>query len=266
MTREMRAHFNLTENPFSREIPTDQLLALPSIQTSLQTLKLLLETRGTGVLTGKSGTGKSCLIRMLINGMHAGLMKPLYLCHTSIGVTEFYTHLTTALGLPPAGRRATMFRTVQERIYSLHRSSHIHTVLIVDEAHMLSNEILKELRLIANFEVDSLNAMTILLCGQESLLQKFGLSILESLANSITISISTEGLPKEETFSYVEQRISACGGSSALFTKGALNLIHQASVGVLRSTGTIANAAMGKAFAGNSPTVETEHVQAVISR
>ncbi|MDF1569444.1 MAG: hypothetical protein P1P77_15605, partial [Spirochaetaceae bacterium] len=100
----------------------------------------------------------------------------------------------------------------------------------------------------------------------ESLLQKFGLSILESLANSITISVSTDGLPKEETFSYVEQRITACGGNPAMFTKGALNLIHQASVGVLRSIGTIAAAGMGKAYSGDSPTVETEHVQAVISR
>ena len=82
---------------------------------------------------------------------------------------------------------------------------------------MLSNEILKELRLLANFEVDSVNAMTILLCGQESLLQKFGLSILESLANSITISVSTDGLPKEETFSYVEQRITACGGNPIVY-------------------------------------------------
>lgn len=266
MTREMLSHFNLSTHPFSKEIPTDQLLTLPSIHSALKTLELLVETKGIGCLTGKSGTGKSCLIRMLIAGMHTGLVKPLYLCHTSIGVMEFYTHLATALGLPPAGRRAVMFRSVQERVYSLHRSSRIHTVVIVDEAHLLSNEILKELRLIANFEVDSVNAMTILLCGQESLLQKFGLSILESLANSITLSVSTDGLPKEETFSYGEQRIAACGGNPAMFTKGALNLIHQASVGVLRSIGTIAAAGMGKAYAGDSPTVETEHVQAVISR
>lgn len=266
MTREMLSHFNLSTHPFSKEIATENLLSLPSVQTALTTLELLVETRGIGCLTGKSGTGKSCLIRMLMKGMHTGLVKPVYLCHTSIGVMEFYTHLATALGLPPAGRRAALFRSVQERVYALHRTSRIHTVVIVDEAHLLSNEILKELRLLSNFEVDSVNAMTILLCGQESLLQKFGLSILESLANSITISVSTTGLPKEETFSYIEQRITACGGHTGMFTQGAQNLIHQASVGVLRSIGTIATAGMGKAFAGNSPIVETEHIQTVISR
>ena len=99
MTREMLSHFNLSTHPFSKEIPTDQLLTLPSITSALTTLELLVETKGIGCLTGKSGTGKSCLIRMLIAGMHTGLVKPLYLCHTSIGVMEFYTHLATALGL-----------------------------------------------------------------------------------------------------------------------------------------------------------------------
>lgn len=266
MTRDMLSHFNLSGQPFTKEIATDKLLALPSINRALKTLELLVETKGIGCLTGKSGTGKSCLIRMLMAGLHTALVKPVYLCHTSIGVTEFYCHVATAVGLAPTGRRATLFQAIHERIYSLYRSSRTHTVVIVDEAHMLSNDILRELRLLANFEVDSLNAMTILLCGQEALLQKFGLSILESLANSITISVSTDGLPKEETFSYVEQRIAACGGNTAMFTQGALNLIHQASVGVFRSIGTIATAAMGKAFSAGSPTVETEHVQAVISR
>lgn len=266
MRRDIISYYNFTKAPFSKEIATDRLLTLPSIQTTLDNLTLLIETRGIGVLTGKSGTGKSTVLRMLINQMHTGLFKPVYICHTSIGATEFYTHLTDALGLPPAGRRATMFRAVKERIYSLYRTSHIHTVLIIDEAHLLSNEILKELRLLGNFEVDSINAMTILLCGQESLLQKFGLSTLESLANSITISANTDGLPKEETFGYIESRITAYGGSPTLFTKGALNLIHQASVGVMRSIDTIATAGIGRAFTAGSPTVETEHIQAVISR
>src|SRR5690554_3682966 len=102
MTRQMLSHFNLSTHPFSKEIATDDLLSLPSVQTALTTLELLVETRGIGCLTGKSGTGKSCLIRMLMKGMHTGLVKPVYLCHTSIGVMEFYTHLATALGLPPA--------------------------------------------------------------------------------------------------------------------------------------------------------------------
>ena len=114
MTNEMLSFFNLSAHPFTKEIATEKLMA----------------------------------------GMHTGLVKPVYLCHSSIGVMEFYMHLAAALGLPPAGRWAAMFRSIQDRVYSLHRSSRIHTVVIVDEAHLLSNDILKELRLLPDFEVD----------------------------------------------------------------------------------------------------------------
>jgi len=266
MNQDMLRHFNLSAYPFTKEIATEKLISLPSTQAVLSGLKFLIDTRGIGVLTGKSGTGKSCLIRLLMQELHTGLYKPIYLSHTSVGVLEFYSHLAAAIGLEPVGRRATLYRAIHERILQLHRQSRMHTVLILDEAHLLSHEVLKELRLLANYEVDSLNVMTILLCGQESLVQKFGLSTLEPLANSITVSLTTDGLPKEESIAYIESRITACGGHPGLFTQQALKLIHQASVGVLRSIGTIATAAMIKAYQTDAQTIEAEHAQAVLTR
>lgn len=233
MNQDILRFFNLSGYPFTKEIATDKLLALPSTQSRLAGLKLLVDTRGIGVLTGKSGTGKSCLLRMLIAELHTGLYKPLYLSHTSVGVQEFYSHLADALGLATTGRRATLYRAIHERVLSHHRQGRINTVLILDEAHLLPIDVLKELRL---------------------------------LANSITVSVGTDGLPQEETFAYIESRITDCGGHAAMFTQGALKLIHQASVGVLRTVGTIATSAMMKAYHANAPTVEAEHVQAVLTR
>lgn len=266
MSKKMLSYFNLTDIPFSKEIKTEQLVKLPSVEKALNSVKLLVETRGIGLLTGKSGSGKSCILRLLQSALNPALYKIIYLCHSSIGLYEFYTHLATGMGLPPKGRRATLFRTVKERILSLHSSHKVHPVLILDEAHLLSHDILQEIRLLTNFEIDSVNALTVLMCGQESLNLAFGLSMLESLASSITINIQLDCLPAEESFAYVEKRISDCGSSSTLFTKPALTLIHQASGGVFRSIGIIAWAAMHKAFLGKSPQVEAEHVKAVIER
>lgn len=266
MNEECRIYFGLSSLPFTKEIPTTQLLQLPTIAQALTSLQLLIETRGIGVLTGKSGTGKSCLLRLLNASLHPGLYTGIYLCHTSIGLLEFYIHLCTAFGIEPTNRRASMFRALKDRILHLARSANTHPVILVDEASCLNNDILRELRLLANFDMDSYNALTILLCGQESLLQKFGLSILEPLANSITVSVSLPGLPQEEVFSYLEQRITACGGNPALFTKNAVHLIAQASMGILRTVNTIANSALVHARYANSPQVEKEHVQMVLQR
>jgi len=264
--RDLLSHFNLTTLPFTKEIQVDSLIGLPSADKALQSAMLLVETRGIGLMIGKSGTGKSCILRKLVDSLHTGLYRPIYICHTSIGLTEFYTHLCVGLGLEPASRRASMFRMIQERILSLNKSSKIHPVLLVDESHHLDNEILKEIRLFTNFEIDSYNALTVLICGLENITSRFGLSYLEPLANSITITIHIDGLPKEETFSYIEQRISQCGNSNSLFTKNALQLTHQASGGIMRNINRIAHAAMVNACIKKSVQVEAEHVQAVIER
>ncbi|RKX73579.1 MAG: hypothetical protein DRP87_18670 [Spirochaetes bacterium] len=265
-TQELLSHFNLTALPFSKEIPVEQLLKLPSLQRAFKSLQLLVETRGIGLLLGKSGTGKSSLLRKLCFSLHGGLYKPLYLCHTSVSLTEFYTHLCAAFGLEQVFRRSKMFRMIQERILSLNRSNRIHPILLLDEAQYFSNSILQELRLLTNFEIDSFNALTVLLCGREELAMQFGLSVLEPLANSITITVHLDALPKEESFSYIEGRIRHCGKTSPVFTQNALELIHQASAGIMRDINTIAHAAMINAYLSSSPQVETEHVQAVIKQ
>ena len=263
---EYLSYFNLASDPFSREIDTEQLLTLPSIEQYMGSAELLIETRGIGVVTGKSGTGKSTLLRLLIDRLQPGLYKSYYVCHTSVGLVEFYTHLCSVFGLTPGHRRASMFRAIKEHVLTMHSSSRIHPVLIIDEAHLLNNDILAEIRLLTNFHTDSLNALTVLLCGNEQLPRRFGLSILESLASAITVTISMEPLGKEETFTYIESRLSACGAGPPLITKNALELIHQASGGIMHVVGTITTASLRKAFLAKHQQVEAEHVQSVLQR
>lgn len=264
--RDIRSHFNLSEDPFSREIKTEKLKKLPGVVSALEQLQILFDTRGIGILTGKSGCGKSCLLRMACDSLPNGIFKTFYVCHTSVGSMEFYSHLCHALGLESCGRRATMFTAIHEHILNMHKTNHIHPVLIIDEADKLGNEILREIRLIANFNYDSVNAITILLCGQETLLQKMGLSILESLANSITITVKMDVLKKEETISYIEQRMAEISNGANLFTKSAMTLIHNASGGVMRVIDNISKHSLIRAYLSQSSTVEKEHVQSVLSR
>jgi type II secretory pathway predicted ATPase ExeA len=266
MNRDLLSFYNLSALPFGKEIAVQDLAALPTVEKALSSVRLLIDTRGTGILTGESGAGKSCIIRMLDHQLNAGLFKLIYLCHSSVGIGEFYGHLCAALGLETHRYRANMFRSAKERILSLNRSSHIHPVLVLDDAHLLCVEILKEIRLLTNFEIDSYNALTVVLVGQQSLCKTFGLSSLEPLANSITVNTHLATLPKEESFSYVEHRVTQGGGAAGLFTKNALALIHQAAGGIMRNINTIAQGSLYKAYHTKSAQVEVEHVKAVIER
>lgn len=266
MDREALSFFNLQSIPFSKEISVSDFMDFGSADFTYKSLLSLINTKGVGVLTGKSGTGKSCLIRKIFDGLNRGLYKPIYICHTSVSLIEFYSHLSVSLGIEPVGRRSAMFRMIKERVISLNKNNKVHPFLVIDEAHLLKNDILQELRLLLNFEIDSLNAITILLCGQPSLEYKFSLSILEPLVNSITYFLKLDGLKEEETYTYIESRISKTGNSGVLFTKNAMKLIHSASAGILRTINNISNASLIKAFQMKSQTVEAEHVNMVISR
>ena len=67
-----------------------------------------------------------------------------------------------------------MFRNIQQRVLSLNKSNRVHPVLLIDEAHHLDNEILKEIRLLTNFQIDSYNALSVILCGLDNISSRFG--------------------------------------------------------------------------------------------
>jgi len=266
MDKEILSYFNLHSMPFTKEMDISDFMEFPSASYIHKSLISLINVRGIGVLTGESGTGKSCLIRKIFAGLNPGLFKPLYICHSTVSLLEFYTHLAVCLGIEPSGRKSFMFRKLKERIFTLNKTHKIHPVLVIDEAHLLKTDTLQELRLLLNFEIDSFNALTILLCGQPSLEGKFTLSMLEPLVNSISFTLQLDSLKEEETYSYIESRISKAGNSASLFTKNAMKLVHASSSGILRSINNIAVGSLIKAFQLKSQAVEAEHVNMIITR
>jgi type II secretory pathway predicted ATPase ExeA len=261
---DMLSYFSMTSDPFSRDLDHSRLLRLPGIEESLGSLSFFCERRGIGVLVGKSGSGKSCLVRLLVSTLPAGLYKPVYLCHSTVSLSEFYSHLAAAFDLQPRGRRAALFRAVQDHVLALHRSNKIHPVLIIDEAHCLSNDILIELRQLLNFQYDSETCMSIILCGQEELLARLRLSFLESLANSVTTTVVMKPLTPDETASYLEERLKHVGARADLFSQPAVRALHNASHGTMRTINALAQAALVKAWRAKSELVESELITTLI--
>lgn len=257
---ELLSFFNMQTDPFSRDIDTEHLLRLPSIVDALTGLDFFCARRGIGILSGKSGCGKSCLLRILSGTLPTGLYRPVYLCHASVSLGEFYSHIAVSFNLQPGGRRATLFRAIKDHVTQLSRTEKIHPILIIDEAHALSNSILAELRQLANFYYDSETCLSILLSGQDELLHRLRLSFLEPLANSITTTVIVKPLSQEETASYLEERLKQAGARPDIFTPPAVRAIHNIAHGIMRSVNTIASAGLVKAWRVKSNQVESEFI------
>ena len=258
--KDMLSFFNMSTDPFGRDIETERLLHLPSVVDALMSLAFFSERRGIGILTGKSGSGKSCLLRIFASSLPQGLFRPVYLCHASVSLGEFYGHIASALTLEPKGRKASLFRAIQDHVTKLHCTEKIHPILIIDEAHMLSTTILSELRQLVNFHYDSETCLSILLCGQDEILNRMRLSILEPLTNSVTTTVIVKPLSQDETQSYLEERLKQIGSRPDIFTPPAVRAIHNVSRGVMRSINTIASAGLVKAWRIKSNQVESEFI------
>ena len=258
--RDMLSFFQMQSDPFGRDIDTLKLVKLPSVAESLVNLGFFCQRRGIGILTGKSGSGKSCLLRLLTGSLPPGLFHPVYLCHSTVSVGEFYAHIASAFNLAPKGRRGTLFRAIKDHVYALHKTNKVHPILIIDEAQSLSDEILVELRQLLNFQYDSETCLSILLCGQDDLLARLRLQILEPLANSVTTTVFIKPLSLEETGSYLEERLKMVGARANLFSPPAARAIHNASHGVMRSVNSIATGGLVKAWRAGTPQVEAEMI------
>src|SRR5277367_1810454 len=151
-----KSFYNLKRNPF--EITPDPSFLFPTRRHNEALAALYYGVRrhkGFVVLTGEVGTGKTLLLRCLI-----GLLKEskdvayAYLFNGRLSPTEFLQYILSDFGLPTSGKNKSDLLFDLGQFLVSRGSRKMTTVLIVDEAHHLSADILEEVRLLSNLETD----------------------------------------------------------------------------------------------------------------
>ena len=140
------------------------------------------------------------------------------------------------------------------------------TVLIVDEAHHLSADILEEVRLLSNLETNDDKLLQIVLVGQPELDLKLDSFELRQLKQRIAVRTQLCALDAEETKRYIEQRLQIAGeepSSSPLFSEAAISAIYRYSGGLPRLINTICENALIAAYARRLLSVTPEIIEYV---
>jgi type II secretory pathway predicted ATPase ExeA len=137
-------------------------------------------------------------------------------------------------------------------------------VLIVDEAHNLSDELLEEIRLLSNLETASEKLLQIVLVGQPELEQKLRQPHLRQLRQRIMLRAKTQPLSLSETESYIAQRLTIAGSvRQDVFDQGALILIQRYSGGIPRVVNLMCEHCLVTAFVEGQKIVRAEMVEAI---
>ena len=246
-------YYGFSEPPFDLTPNPKFLLLTPRHREALSNLQYGIESRkGLTLVVGEAGTGKTTLIRTVLQtlGRSAFLF---YIKNPTLTRAEFIEYMAKGFGLSErAAHSKAAFLDEIERALIARRRAGAHTALIVDEAQSLSNEILEEIRLLANIETDSEKLLPLVIAGQPALGERLNDPELRQLKQRVALRCELGALDLNETAAYIASRIRTAGGDcTRVMTREAVTLIHERSGGIPRTISVLCDNALVGGFAAD---------------
>ena len=164
MSDSLCRHYHLSENPFGRNAPTTALHQHAGFNEARQRLRFTIELEGLGALIGEPGCGKSLLLGAVSaeHQKHGGQVH--YFAHATVGPFGFLNVLARKLGLAPRRSRAETAQYVSEVLLKDERKH----LLILDEAHLVPDDTLEDVRLLTIADFDRKSPFVLLLATSSS--------------------------------------------------------------------------------------------------
>lgn len=244
--------YGFRELPFEITANPRFLLPAPSHREALSNLRYGIEARkGLTLLLGEAGTGKTTLIRAAIASIEGSRSQICSLSNPTLSRSEFVEWLAAGFGLSAsaAASKATMLAELESAMRA-GRAAGRHSALIVDEAQSLPDDLLEEIRLLANIEDDEGKLVPIVLAGQPELSVRLDRPELRQIKQRIALRCELRRLELHETAAFIAGRIRTAGGdSSRVFTREAVTLIHERSSGIPRVISVLCDNALVTGFA-----------------
>jgi general secretion pathway protein A len=254
--------FGLRERPFDLTPNPRFLVMTDGHREALSNLEYAIAARkGITLLLGEAGCGKTTLIRAAIERQPARV-HCVHLTNPALTRHEFVETLGTRFALSPEARvsKATLLRELEDLLRHRRKADET-TVVVIDEAQSLSNDLLEEIRLLANIETADDKLLSLILAGQPELAGQLDQGALRQLKQRVALRCELRPLTTQETLSYLAGRVRAAGGvASRIFTREAAASLHEHSGGIPRVLNVLADNSLLAAFGKQSTQVTSQFV------
>jgi general secretion pathway protein A len=214
------------------------------------------ESGGFIQLTGEVGTGKTTLIRSLLEQLPEKAEIALIL-NPQLTRREFLQAICEELrvALPAEDTVKALIDALNRHLLAAHAEGR-RIVLIVDEAQTLSAELLEQVRLLTNLETAKQKLLQIILIGQPELRDLLAQRNMRQIAQRVTGRYHLEPLTWEDTQAYVRHRMRVAGAQADVFAPSAIREIYRRSSGVPRLINVISDRALLAAYARDRARVD----------
>lgn len=236
--------FRFTTTPFTREIRIEQRFKAPHIEDEIQSLKRAIDRRESACLIAPAGSGKTVVLRTLLSLLPEARYKTSYLKLTDLSARDMCRQIAHHIGAPPAGQYPALVRAIEETFKSGLSEQGRRQVIVFDEAHDMRSEMIRMLRLLTNFEMDSKLVVSVILCGQMPLRETLLDARMQDIRQRLVHFGHLRLLTREESNAYIQHRSAASGVPRAPFDTNALDAIFEISRGNFRAIDSLCNKAL----------------------
>jgi general secretion pathway protein A len=219
-------------------------------------------------LTGEVGTGKTTLCRAVLQSLDrrafASYVPDPVLSREDLLKTLLIDFGVTSLEDVRAGRLRGATRT--DLSYPLYdflaalQPLKAFAVVMIDEAHKLTTELLEEIRILSDLE-NGQKLLEVLLIGQPELQARLNQPEMRQLGQRVTMRYNLSPLTTEEVQPYVAHRLAIAGNDGRVhFPADAIDLVFAASGGIPRVINVICDRALLRAAASRTDLITADHV------
>ncbi len=259
--------YKLKEQPFTNTVDTKFYYNSAQHSEALLRLKHAINTmKGLAILVGSIGTGKTTLARRMLDELSEKEYESalLVIIHSNITPEWLLKKIITQLGVEDLPDEKTeLLSTLCKRLIEIHEEGK-KAVVLIDEAQMLqTKELMEEFRGILNIETDGNKLITFVLFGMPEL--DACLSLDEPLKQRIAMRYKLLSFEESTTEEYIKFRLKIAGSSSELFTKDALEAIHNYSHGIPRLINTICDNSLLEGFLRKKLRIDASIIKEVVN-
>jgi general secretion pathway protein A len=264
-------HFGFKRKPFTAVPDPRELFQTRGHQELRARLQIAVSDQVPSLTIGENGVGKSTTTRSVLGELDKRAYRVIEIADPRLKLRSFYRSLAIGLELEPAyffGELAEQVRvalaTIAEKIEKGEKAR--HTVLFVDEAQMLTDEMLDSLRLLTNPRLgQNKPGITLLLVGALSLSRRLNKPCFEAFVQRLRMTYRMPSVDEDEGRRYLAHRIRVAGGNPDLFEPAAVEAVLAQASGSLRKIDDLCSRGLYAAFIAKATAVTKDHVQTVIA-